>query len=984
MFLSQHVKTAQASSARFFIYPLKALNIQQLLLAIFSVLCLVAVLFSMWSIKQAYLQYDKTERVSDANTIGLMVLTLNKSLAAERGFTVGLLVNPVVYNAEVRQQLFRYRKVTDQGLRQLARILERSPSLAVNEALEHFKVASQHLKMMRRQVDHYLSQSELTISYKDWITGITQCIEGMRTISRMVTASVAIMGDGGVEPYGLVFGEIFHTFSETLGLERTILSVPIAQGRPLSEVEQEWLRSNQYTREVVAKNLIGIMVFFPQTRNIVQAQTKLKQIYMQDYQALRTAIINSSRDGQQYSVTLVEWSKQATEVIDAVYNFSSELSLHYNRKLEALKIRARNTSIILLFSLIGFLIFLSFALWIIYSRITRPLVELTSCARVIAKGDFSYKLTLGVKDEIGEVGEALELMRRYLIADRQYRQKAEEELHKLSSAIEQSGNAVIVTDVEGITEYVNATYYKTTGYEPSEVIGRKANLLKSGKTPEQTYRKLWDTIKRGTVWQGELLNKKKSGAYYWDSVTISPVRNTQGEITGFISIQNDISERKAMEERLNFLSLHDELTGLFNQAFLLDRFRQFIADAQRSNTKLALLVLDIDQFKLVNDNLGHFVGDKILIEVARRLEHLLRGSDTLARRGGDEFILIVNNVKNIEILIGLSERLINSFTEPVLVEHHELYITASIGISIWPDDGVDAQSILRKADTAMYQAKNNGRSRFEFFTEKMNQQIHQRLRLGNDLRKAIVNQEFEAYYQPQVEWASGKLVGAEALIRWNHPELGQIPPLQFISIAEDRELIKPIGKWMLQEACTQLAKWENEGHKEFSIAVNVSARQLDDQLFITDLAECLETSGFDPARLVIEITESTVMSQPEKMLEKLITIKQLGVKLALDDFGTGYSSLSYLRHFPFDKLKIDRSFIEEIVDKPKVSAIAKAIIEMAHCLGMVVVAEGVESESQLDFMNSCSCDCDEIQGYLVGRPMPAKEFDRFFEYYLPS
>ncbi|MCW8956230.1 MAG: EAL domain-containing protein, partial [Gammaproteobacteria bacterium] len=756
--------------------------------------------------------------------------------------------------------------------------------------------------------------------------------------------------------------------------ERALISAVIAQNRPFSQQEYQQLDIYQHTSQLIEKRLNVVLTYFPNTPEITLAQSDLQRTYKQDYQVLRSAIIQSSQAGQPYSVNATEWFDQATEAVNAILNLSHAIDLHINEDIETIKAGARYTVIALFATMLLVVIVFIVAFIVTYRRILMPLSELEYSANTIAKGNFSQAIHVVAHDEFGDVAQAFEVMRNYLLNDRERRQKAEDELRKLSTAIEQSVSAIIITDTNGITEYVNPQFLATTGYDADEVVGQKFSMLNSGKTTHATFVNLWNTIKQGKVWQGELFNKKKNGELYWEMVSISPVRNRQGQIAHYIGIQHDITERKALEQRLNFMAYHDDLTKLPNRILLADRFKQLTTHAQRLDNKIALLILDLDRFKIINDSLGHRIGDQILIEVARRLKNTARSCDTIARYGGDEFVILADGFTSIEALIDLAKRLVDAFTGAITVEEHQLHVSTSIGISIWPDDGEDMDTLLSHADTAMYHAKDLGRGQFQFFTDELNLQTSQRLRLENDLRGAINNQELELYYQPQVHLASGKIIGSEALIRWNHPEFGLISPIHFIPLAEETNLIRPIGEWVLRTACEQAIQWNNAGHPDLSMAVNVSVRQLDDPGFIPCLTAILQNSELDPARLEIEITESSVMNQPDKMLEVLNIIKQLGVKLALDDFGTGYSSLSYLRRFPFDKLKIDRSFIKEITHKPEDAAIAQSIGEMAHSLNMTVLAEGVETDIQAAYMRRGTCD--EIQGYLISPPVPVQEFEQ--------
>jgi len=963
------------SAAYFFIPLFSGLRIRQILLLIISVLSLIAISAISWSAIQVLNQNEVAEQLVWDNAAVEQALSLNILLARERGFTAGMLANSEYYNSETRQDLLTLREKTDKSLRLLQGSLKgRSGMLGVVAINEQLEVISRSLADNRQKVDLSLDHHEITITANGWVAAVTRYIENVYRVSRTISAPVN--EEGRTAGYGIASKEIFFSLSEDLGRDRALLSMVIAQHRPLLPNEYEQLSNYQYGIQAAFNKIDRMLLNFPRTSAITLARLELQHTYKREYQTLRDDVIQSSQAGRSYPVNTVEWFGRATKGVDAVLRLSSAIDLHINRDIKLIKSNADNTMMAFFAVLVLVMIVFAFAFIVIHRRILVPLGELEFSAKTIGNGDFSRATQISGHDEFCEVAEAFEIMRVNLIDDRRERSdKAEDELRKLSTAIEQSVSSIIMTDTAGIIEYVNPQFYRTTGYNVDEIIGYNSSLLNSGETDEITCADLWSTIKQGLVWHGELLNKKKNGELYWEMVSISPVRNRDDKITHFISIQHDISKRKALEERLNFMAYHDKLTELPNRALLADRFTQVVAHAQRhEGTKVALLMMDLDRFKVINDSLGHSAGDQLLIEVAKRLKHATRSCDTLSRHGGDEFVMLIEDIVNIEDLVDIVKRLEEALVAPFIINEQDLHISGSMGISIWPDDGKDMDTLLTKADTAMYHSKEEGGEKFQFFTSEMNKKISQRLHLENDLRKAIDNQEFELYYQPQVCLTSGRLTGTEALIRWNHPERGLIPPVQFIPLAEDTNLIKPIGLWVLQTACQQLVKWKKAGQKEMSMAVNVSVRQLDDPHFIAGLTAALQESGLDPADLEIEITESAVMSQPEKMLDVLNAIKRLGVKLALDDFGTGYSSLSYLRDFPFDKLKIDRSFIKDIVEKPEDLVIAEAITTMAHTLNMRVLAEGVETDVQASHVRSCFCD--EMQGYLISRPVPAGELEQ--------
>jgi len=464
--------------------------------------------------------------------------------------------------------------------------------------------------------------------------------------------------------------------------------------------------------------------------------------------------------------------------------------------------------------------------------------------------------------------------------------------------------------------------------------------------------------------------------YYYE-VRMMPVKSQE-----VIALIRDVTERKVAEEQIAFLAYHDSLTALPNSRLFKDRLEHAISQAERGNKILAIMFLDLDRFKLINDTMGHSAGDELLKITSQRLIEAVRKTDSIAlnangnassiaRFGGDEFTILLDDVENIQAIIRIAERIVENVSQPLMLERQEVHISTSIGIAIYPDDGKQADVILKHADSAMYHAKAQGRNNFQFFTEEMNKSSIELLSLENNLHKALVQNELCLYYQPQVSVVTGQLVGMEALIRWQHPERGFVSPGVFIPLAEETGMIMQIGEWVFREACSQGVSWLNAGYKLEKISVNLSARQLKDEGLPVLIALILEETGMPADKLCIELTETALILEPDVALARLTKIKELGVSLSLDDFGTGYSSLSYLKRFPIDTLKIDQAFIRDVKVDHEDAALVKAIIAMAHGLGMEVIAEGVEIQEQLEFLGANACDT--IQGYLFSRPLPAKE-----------
>ncbi|WP_295403105.1 EAL domain-containing protein, partial [uncultured Thiocystis sp.] len=491
------------------------------------------------------------------------------------------------------------------------------------------------------------------------------------------------------------------------------------------------------------------------------------------------------------------------------------------------------------------------------------------------------------------------------------------------------------------------------------------------------YQELWESLLGTGHWQGEIWNRRKTGEIYPEWLSITVVRDTQGQVLNYIAIFSDISESKAARQQIEFLAHYDPLTQLANRHLLEERAGELLALAARNRTRLALMFIDLDRFKVVNDWLGHAAGDAILKTVAQRLRITMREVDILARLGGDEFVVVMPDIaetsEGIGAVMSVARRLLEALDEPMPIGGHALTVTASIGISLYPADGSDYEALLKQADAAMYSAKKAGRSNVLFFSPSMNLALEQERQLENALRIGLKNQEFEVYYQPQMEIASGRLIGMEALLRWTSAELGSLAPGRFIPLAEETGLILPLGEWVLREACRQTAHWQRQGLPAVPIAVNLSALQFR-QSQLPEIVRCaLHDSGLAAEWLELELTESVVMEDAKSAIASLRFLKKIGTTLSVDDFGTGYSSLSYLKRFALDKLKIDRSFIRNLPHDSDDAKIVPAIIGLAHALNLRVIAEGVETEAQLSFLREHRCD--EIQGYWYSKPRSAADME---------
>ncbi|HET7775652.1 MAG TPA: EAL domain-containing protein, partial [Azospira sp.] len=522
---------------------------------------------------------------------------------------------------------------------------------------------------------------------------------------------------------------------------------------------------------------------------------------------------------------------------------------------------------------------------------------------------------------------------------------------------------------------VNEAYARMCGHTAMEIIGKTVFQVWPESLARAFQQHDESVLESGGPGRFEVQVPDTEGRLRTLDYVRVPVRDGEGSVVGTAGIARDITERKEVEERIRHLAEHDALTDLPNRSLLSTRMVDRIARAAGSEMQMALLFLDLDHFKNINDSLGHEVGDRLLQQVAERLRQNLDEADTLSRSGGDEFAILLTDCSGAPMIGRIAQRLLEAMTQPFNVDGHELVLSASVGISMYPHDGTDLNALLKNADAAMFSAKAAGRNAYQFFTPEMNARVFERLSLENSLRKALARQELLLYYQPQYEVASKRLIGVEALLRWRHPELGLVPPGRFIAIAEETNLILPIGEWVLEEACRQQVAWEKAGFPAITVAVNLSAVQFRQSNLVALVARVLKETGLPAAQLELELTESLLMEDTERAVEILTELKGLGVRLALDDFGTGYSSLSYLKRFPLDKIKIDQSFVRDMIRNTGDAAIIQAIIAIAGKLGMGVIAEGVESQAQLDYL--ALHQCGEAQGFLFSPPVPAAEVPGF-------
>lgn len=553
------------------------------------------------------------------------------------------------------------------------------------------------------------------------------------------------------------------------------------------------------------------------------------------------------------------------------------------------------------------------------------------------------------------------------------KRRTEERMRLDAAALMSTRDAVLIIDRTLSILSVNPAFTEMTGYSEAEILGVQPQILSSSRHDPKFFEQIGKTLQQSNHWQGEVWGRRKDGETFPGWLTVSTVQNAEGRPTHFVGVMTDLTRLKRSEERLQYLGNYDALTDLPNRQLLESVLQHALERARRESKGLALLVLGLDQFKTINESFGHEAGDALLVAVVQRLRGQVRSADALSRLAGDQFALILEGIADyadIEVVA----RHVQTLLEPpfALRDEHRVYLRASLGISVFPQNGTSAQELLRGAETAVYLAKERGGNQFCYCSPELNAQALSRFELQAELGQALERQEFVLHYQPKVDLRSGRVVGAEALLRWISPTRGMISPLQFIPMAEKSGLIVPLGAWVIHRACAQIRQWRDAGLEKLGVAVNVSARQFQSGKLEDLVSAALRDQGLEPQCLMLELTESMLMDDPEEAVSRLTALRQTGVQISLDDFGTGYSSLGYLGRFPIDQLKIDRSFITDIVTDPKSATIATSIIALAHRMRLRVVAEGVETEAQLGYLRQHGCD--EMQGYFFSKPLPPEAF----------
>lgn len=583
----------------------------------------------------------------------------------------------------------------------------------------------------------------------------------------------------------------------------------------------------------------------------------------------------------------------------------------------------------------------------------------------------SYHVVSTLINNAGDTHSSMQIIR-----DVSDEKSASQKLNQAATVFDSTAEGVLITDDKGRIITVNPAFSQITGFEDADIKDKVSFFLEDNSG--QVYvKKLREALMQEKQWQGEILATKKSGEEFPAWLTVSTVLDEKGKVTNYVGVITDVSYIKRSESQLAYLAHHDPLTDLPNRLLLMDRLEGALIRARRHHDRLAILFLDLDRFKNVNDSLGHHQGDILLKEVANRLKQVVRKGDTVARIGGDEFIFVLEELNHADAANNLCNKILEILKQPISLEGRELYISGSIGVSIFPEDGVDSDILIKNADAAMYRAKDRGRNNFCFYTADMNARALELLELDSHLRHAIEQNELRVFYQPQYCLKENKIIGVEALIRWMHPERGLIPPIDFIPMSEETGMIIPIGEWVMRTACWQNKSWQEMGYTPFTVAINLSVKQFIHQDLISTVDRVLKETGLEAQYLELEITESVMVQDVQATINTLAKLKEMGVKTSIDDFGTGYSSLSYLKRFPISKLKIDQSFVQDLSTDNNDAAIAESIIGLGHSMQLLVIAEGVESREQLEFLTRLGCD--EAQGFLYSPPVPPHQLELMLE-----
>lgn len=927
----------------------------------------------IWQLSDSMQKMQAADWVVRVNHLADLTHQLNAELAMERGITAAILGQPAAASSVLRAQMFNARGRVDRQYQvfheYLQELLAVAPQHPMANALTELEQAARQQTLLREQVDLAIVGIASAVTHREWIDALTGRI---RILQNFVVVSMLPLP---ANPYALASVQVFRdqlfSLSEHLGQERAVLGAAIASARPLQDSDRAQLVSARMVVERASARFLEAAPYMPHDPRLEDALLQMRDHLLSDYHPLREQVFTASLAGQGYPVTPEEWYRQATTAIDQVLEVSRLISQRSPTDITSLRDSARQTLWLLAWVVLALTLLFGFTVYAVRQRLLLPLGLLERAARQVASGDLQQPVLALRDDEMGHLAHAMEQMRQSLLDDRVRRETDAERLRKLNALIDNSASAMVITDLQGNIEYVNQRFEVTTGYSPAESIGRKAGFWGSGLTARDQYQLMWQTALNGRVWEGEMINRRKDGELFWCSVSISPVIDDQGQVTHLIGAHVDISELKQIQRQLDVLRNYDELTHLPNRRLFSEYFQRVAEQQARRGGYCAVLAIGISRFKQFNDSLGREAGDQLLQRLALRLRQAAGKRDTVARFAGTDFHMLLVDLESPAVLFERVSTLLAHANRPLSIHGQDVKPALRAGCSLLAEHGRDLETLMRKAGTALHSAERRGHEQ-ALYDESLGHDAEQRLLIENALRLAIERDQLELHYQPKVELASGRIIGVEALARWRDRTTGEwIAPDRFIAVAEESGLILVLGAWALREACRQNREWAAQGLPPLVVAVNLFAVQLQQSDLPSVVRRILAETGMPAEYLELELTESAIMEYPEQANLLLRELKSLGVKLSIDDFGTGYSSLAYLSRFPVDLLKIDRSFINALEQDSSAAAIATSIIAMAHQLGLQVIAEGVETERQLAFLQRHGCD--QIQGYYFSKPLAAAD-----------
>ncbi|HIJ61532.1 MAG TPA: EAL domain-containing protein [Rhodospirillaceae bacterium] len=893
----------------------------------------------------------------------------------ERGLTSAALKNDGLVSAAVRADIDTQRRIGDSAFREALTELRDAPELkgawaVVVDAERSFSDVEQ----LRIRLDQDLEKGKALRSAEtidSVIPSLTALIEKTallrltyETVKRAPSNQLALLSS--LRDHAAVMAEY-------AGRERALLTSLIMDHAKLNGPALQAI-SDARDHVGVSWNAISVVCARPDTpEDLVRAINGVRNKYFGDYETLRKAVLAAGPEGP-YPVDALQFFEQATVGVGAILQLAQKTS-EVADSFAAVEVRDSTAgTVISTFVLLSAGGLAGVALWISVRHIVRPILGITSAMERLAGGDRTVDVpSLGMNGEIGQMAEAVKVFKENAIRiDRM----TETELRLAAAALE-AHEGLVITDAEGVILRVNHAFCESSGYSAEEIVGKTPRILKSGRQDTAFYAELWGTLLRTGSWQGEIWNRRKNGEIHPKWLKIKAVYGADGAITHFVASHIDITERKATERKIKDLAFYDPLTGLPNRRLLMDRLQQAFASKSRDGRERALLFVDLDHFKTLNDTLGHSKGDVLLQAVGQRLSACLRNADTVARLGGDEFVVLLETLSESPDEAAaqagaIGEKLRHVLGKPYQLADLEFNITPSIGIALFGNDCDGPDELLKNADIALYQAKAVGRNTVCFFDPDLQAASQARNALEKDLRLGLKSDQLFLLYQPQVEM--GEVIGAEALIRWRHPERGIVSPAEFIPLAEETGLILQMGQWVLTTVCQQLAQWAHRPEMaSLTVAVNVSACEVRQPEFVNDVLAAIHRAEADPNKIKLELTETMLVNDVEEIIAKMNALQNHGVRFSLDDFGTGYSSLSYLKRLPLSQLKIDRSFVTDVSTNSHDAAIAKTIVALGQTLGLKVIAEGVETEGQRQLL--ASYGCHTYQGYLFSRPVPKEALE---------